>query len=179
MEHITAREATTNDWSLLQEIGRKTFYETFAASNTPENMEKYLKEGFSEDKLRMELSDRNSQFYLALMNDRAIGYLKLNMGLSQTEMRDSSGLEIERIYVLQEVQGKKVGQALYAKAMEVALRLDVDYVWLGVWEENKRAINFYTKNGFVAFDQHVFKLGDDEQTDIMMKKILKADSLQS
>ncbi|MCH5720030.1 GNAT family N-acetyltransferase [Niabella hibiscisoli] len=175
MENIIICSATTDDWVVLQEIGRKTFYETFASSNTPENMEKYLKDGFSEEKLRKELNNEDSQFYLALLNHRVIGYLKLNLGLSQTEMQDSSSLEIERIYVLQEFQGKKVGQVLYSKAMEIALHLDVDYVWLGVWEENKKAISFYTKNGFIAFDQHIFKLGDEEQTDIMMKKILKAD----
>ena len=49
------------------------------------------------------------------------------------------------------------------------------YVWLGVWEKNERAIAFYRKNGFVAFDTHIFKLGDDEQTDILMKLPLKAE----
>jgi ribosomal protein S18 acetylase RimI-like enzyme len=75
--------------------------------------------------------------------------------------------------VLQDFHGKKVGQLLYDKAIEIARQLNVDYVWLGVWEENPRAIAFYRKNGFVAFDKHIFKLGDDEQTDIMMKLNLK------
>jgi ribosomal protein S18 acetylase RimI-like enzyme len=71
--------------------------------------------------------------------------------------------------VLNEYHGKKVGQLLYDKAIQVATLMQVDYVWLGVWEENQRALSFYKKNGFVEFDKHIFKLGEDEQTDIMMK----------
>ena len=103
------------------------------------------------------------------MEDEVIGYLKLNFGQSQTELKDDKALEIERIYVLQEYHGKKAGQLLYDKAIEVARNKNMDYVWLGVWEENHRAISFYKKNGFTEFDKHIFKLGDDEQTDIMMK----------
>jgi ribosomal protein S18 acetylase RimI-like enzyme len=98
-----------------------------------------------------------------------IGYLKLNFGQSQTELQDNRALEIERIYVLKEFHGKSVGQLLYAKASQIARQKRADYVWLGVWEENPRAISFYKKNGFIEFDKHVFLLGKDEQTDIMMK----------
>ncbi|WP_139145003.1 MULTISPECIES: GNAT family N-acetyltransferase [Sphingobacterium] len=73
---------------------------------------------------------------------------------------------------LQDYHGKKVGQILYEKALEIALKKKSIYVWLGVWEENPRAIKFYKKNGFVEFDKHTFVLGEDEQTDILMKKIL-------
>lgn len=82
-------------------------------------------------------------------------------------------MEIERIYVLKEFHGKKVGQILYEKAIELAKGIDADFIWLGVWEENPRAIRFYEKNGFSAFDKHIFQLGNDEQTDIMMKLELK------
>ncbi|MNE41268.1 Protease synthase and sporulation negative regulatory protein PAI 1 [compost metagenome] len=81
-------------------------------------------------------------------------------------------MEIERIYVLRAFHGKKVGQILYEKALQIAEVLGLSFIWLGVWEKNLRAIQFYEKNGFVAFDKHIFKLGDDEQTDIMMKKEL-------
>jgi ribosomal protein S18 acetylase RimI-like enzyme len=157
------------DIEQLQAIGRQTFSETFAQSNSADNMAKYLEEAYAHDKLSAELTDPNSLFYLASLNDEIIGYLKLNFGASQTELKDSKALEIERIYVAKAFHGQKVGQLLYDKAIEVAKEKKVDYIWLGVWEENHRAIQFYTKNGFVAFDKHVFVLGDDAQTDIMMK----------
>jgi ribosomal protein S18 acetylase RimI-like enzyme len=169
MENIETIKVTLSDIDRLQKIGRQTFYETFSAGNTEENMKKYLEEGFSTEKITAELNDQNSEFYFATLSNEVIGFLKLNFGQSQTELKDDKALEIERIYVLKEFHGKKVGQILYDKAIEVARQKNADYVWLGVWEENPRAINFYKKNGFVEFDKHIFKLGEDEQTDIMMK----------
>ena len=163
------------DIGQLQKVSKQTFWETFSASNSEENMTNYLEESFSVEKLTDELNNEHSDFYFALLDEKVIGYLKLNFGQSQTELQDNKALEIERIYVLQEFHGKKVGQVLYEKALQIAGQLNADYVWLGVWEENLRAIGFYKKNGFVAFDKHIFKLGGDEQTDIMMKKVLKAD----
>src|SRR5690349_16013154 len=170
---IEIKKVTLNDIKQLQEVGRQTFLETFSAGNTEENIKKYLDEGFSTKKLIAELTNPNSEFYSAMLDNQIIGYLKLNFGQSQTELKDDKALEIERIYVLKEFHGKKVGQLLYEKAMQIARQINADYVWLGVWEENPRAIHFYKKNGFLEFDKHIFKLGNDEQTDIMMKLQLK------
>lgn len=159
----------------LQTIARRTFHETFSAVNTEENMKKYLEEEFSIEKLTDELNDANTEFYFAVLDDRVIGYLKLNKGNSQTELKDENAIEIERIYVLNEFHGKNVGQKLFNKAIQQAEANNAKYIWLGVWEENPRAIAFYTKNGFEAFGQHVFILGEDEQTDIMMKRSLSKD----
>ncbi|PVH24478.1 GNAT family N-acetyltransferase [Sphingobacterium corticibacter] len=173
MEQIEIEQVTLNHIEELQQIGRQTFHETFSAGNTEENMTNYLNEGFSIEKLTAELSDKYAEFYFAIVDKNVVGYLKLNFGQSQTELQDDKALEIERIYVLKEFHGKKVGQVLYEKAINIAKQKNADYVWLGVWEENPRAISFYKKNGFVEFDKHIFKLGDDKQTDIMMKLKLK------
>ena len=164
---------TLNDLAVLQKIGIETFYESFSSVNTEENMTQYLAEAYSLEKLTDELNNPNSSFYFAVVNDKIIGYLKINFGDSQTELKHENALEIERIYVLKEYHGKNIGLLLFEKAMELAIQKKADYVWLGVWEENPRAISFYKKNGFVEFDKHIFKLGDDEQTDIMMKLQLK------
>lgn len=173
VEGIDIKRVTLADLDELQKIGRQTFYETFSSGNTEENMKKYLEEGFSVEKLTAELNDKNSEFYFASTANNVIGYLKLNFGQSQTEIKEDKALEIERIYVLKEYHGKSAGQILYDHAIQIARLKDASYVWLGVWEENPRAITFYKKNGFIEFDKHIFKLGDDEQTDIMMKLRLK------
>lgn len=172
MENIEIVRATTKDLLQLQYIGRETFLQTFSEINSEENMSKYLKESFSSEKLTDELSNELSQFYFAKLSNEVIGYMKLNTGAAQKENPDENALEIERIYVLQDFHGKKVGQLLYNKAIEVAKELAVDHVWLGVWEENFRALAFYTKNGFVKFGQHEFVFGDDIQIDLLMKKAL-------
>ena len=169
MENININQIGIKDLERLQTIGRKTFTETFAAHNSAENMTKYLEEAYADEKLSTELNDPNSVFYFAEFDNQVIGYLKLNFGGAQTELKDNKALEIERIYVTKAFHGKKVGQLLYNKAIEVAKEKSADYIWLGVWEENHKALQFYKKNGFIEFDKHVFVLGDDAQTDLMMK----------
>ncbi|WP_026729881.1 GNAT family N-acetyltransferase [Flavobacterium denitrificans] len=172
MNTLKITKATLNDIEKLQNIGRQTFYETFAEVNLEENMAKYLEKSFATEKLASELKNESSYFYLAEIDEKVIGYLKLNTGNAQTENQDKNALEIERIYVAKEFHGKNVGQELYVQALKMAKELNVSYMWLGVWEKNFRAVSFYTKNGFTQFDTHIFKLGDDEQTDLMMKKVL-------
>ncbi|GAA5087654.1 spermidine/spermine N(1)-acetyltransferase [Chryseobacterium ginsengisoli] len=172
MISITIKKASTEDLETIQNVGRETFYETFAKHNSEYEMQKYLDESFASEKLIRELNTIDSQFFIAWENENPIGYLKVNSGKAQTELQDETSLEIERIYVKSEYHGKKIGQILYDKALEIALQEKKKYLWLGVWEENVRAVNFYKKNGFIEFDKHIFKLGNEEQTDLMMRKLL-------
>src|SRR6478672_9665578 len=146
MQDILIKKVTFDDLYLLQGISLQTFSETFASSNTEENMNSYLEESLSIDQLTAELNDDNSAFYFAVEGEHVVGYLKVNFGVAQTELKGEKSLEIERIYVLKEFHGKGVAQLLYDKAIAIAQAKHADYVWLGVWEENPRAIRFYQKN---------------------------------
>lgn len=170
---VTITKALTGDVTIIQAVGRETFFEAFASQNTVTDMEKYLDEHFSEEKIQQELNNPESVFFIAREDETPIGYMKLNTGNAQTDVKEAIALEIERIYVKAAYQGKKVGQLLYEQALHFAKQKQKSYIWLGVWEENSKAINFYKKNGFVAFDKHMFKLGNDEQTDVMMKRAVE------
>lgn len=179
MENIEITKIGIEDILALQKLGRQTFFETYAAGNTEENMRDYLENDFALEKLQSELEEPNTSFYFANLNGENIGYLKLNFDAAQTELKAQNALEIERIYVLEDHQGKKIGQKLYEKALQIATQTKVAYIWLGVWEHNPKAMGFYQKNGFKVFDKHIFKLGDDLQTDFMMKKSMDVLDIQA
>ncbi len=170
---ITFHSLTSSDAKELQEISRTCFYDTFARANTPENIKTYLDKAFSEQQLLSEIYDPNSKFYFAKYNDVTAGYLKVNFGIAQTELKHPNGMELERIYVLKEYQGKKIGQALMGKAIEIALENKMDYVWLGVWTKNEKAILFYQRHHFISIGTHSFMMGKEEQEDLIMKLNLK------
>jgi ribosomal protein S18 acetylase RimI-like enzyme len=170
MESILITRVGVEDLKKLQAISRVTFEQTFSEHNNDSDMETYLNSSFSDEKLISEIKNAHSEFYFAIEAEKIVGYLKVNTGDAQTEKKDMSAFEIERIYVDQKYLGKKIGQLLFNKAIEIAKAKCASYLWLGVWEENHRALAFYNKNGFVPFDKHIFKLGNDEQTDIMMKR---------
>ena len=162
-------KATKKDIDILIELGKTTFAQTFAADNTPENMAAYMNRAFTHEKLKSELENPNSEFYLVRINEDAIGYLKINTASAQTELQPHDTLEIERIYVLEDFYGQGIGLKLLEKSIAIAREKHLKSIWLGVWERNHRALRFYEKNGFQVFDKHVFKMGTDDQTDLMMR----------
>lgn len=172
MQNITISKVNIQQIDDLQKISQQTFIETFAGSNSEENIKDYVNNSLSIQQLSTELSQNNSTFYFATHNNTIIGYLKLNYADAQTELKNENAIEVERIYVLKEYHGKKVAQLLFEKALITAKEKNAAYIWLGVWEHNPRAISFYNKYGFVAFNKHIFRLGNEDQTDIMMKLVL-------
>ena len=157
------------DLPTLQEISRQTFFDTFADVNTPEDMQQYLTENLSMEQLSKEWNHPATQFYMIKKQDKVLAYLKINEADAQTERREEASLEIERIYVRKENQGKGIGQLLLNFSIQQTKDKGVKVIWLGVWEHNLRAIEFYQKNGFIFFGKHSFFLGQDEQTDLLME----------
>ena len=173
IQQIQIVEVDLTDLPLLQEISKRTFHDSFAALNTAENMKFHLDNHFTEEKLTAEILNRNSKFFFAIREGIPVGYLKINQGTAQTVLPNDQGVEIERIYVDRLFKGSGIGKTFISKALELANASRAGYLWLGVWEKNEPAIHFYEKNGFVKFSKHIFKLGDDDQTDLLMKKTLK------
>lgn len=169
MSPIIIRKATISDIEVIQEISKQTFIETFAAVNTPENLDNYVRENFNSKHIALEINNPESAFYLAILDNKTIAYLKLNFGNAQSEIRSDEAMEIQRIYVLKAFHGKKIGQLLLNEAILIGQKSGVDSIWLGVWEENHKAIEFYSKNDFVVFDKHSFTLGNEVQTDLLME----------
>ena len=163
------RKINIDDLETLRYLSIQTFKETFEEVNTEEDMQKYLDENLSLERLKSELENLDSEFYFIENENKNLGYLKLNFENAQTEKVEENYFEIERIYVLKAFLGQKIGQILFDKAIEIGREKNLEYVWLGVWEENHRAIKFYEKNGFKIFGKHDFVLGEDVQTDLLMK----------
>ena len=162
------RIATEADLDQLCEIGKQTFIETYGHQNTPENLKKYLEEKFNKTQILDEILTPQTVFLLVELENKVIGYSKMRVNL--TENVDENALEIERIYISKTYHGQKYGAYLMQKCIDVALENKYTSLWLGVWEHNPKAIEFYQKWGFEVFGKHIFQLGDDAQTDFLMKK---------
>lgn len=158
-----------SDVKRLADFSRKTFSDAFEEQNNPEDYITYSNNAFSVFRLSDELKNPLSTFYFCHCNGQLAGYLKLNDGEAQSDIKDEDALEIERIYVLKEFQGKGIGKWLVEQTKQKAKELKKAYVWLGVWEENKAAIRFYVREGFTKFATHPYPIGNDVQTDWLMK----------
>ncbi|WP_404328542.1 GNAT family N-acetyltransferase [Mesobacillus maritimus] len=170
--NINTKQCTLGDLHQLQEISYETFNETFKHQNSPENMNAYLEKAFNLTQLEKELSNRSSQFFFVYVNQEVAGYLKVNINDAQTEEMGNDSLEIERVYIKNKFQKHGLGKYLLNKAIEIAGEQNKKKIWLGVWEKNENAIAFYKKMGFVQTGAHSFYMGDEEQTDFIMTKIM-------
>lgn len=169
IKNYIIRTVKESELKLLTELGRRTFKETFSEGNDPVQLEGYLNSHFTNEVFLIEYNNPNSFFFFIEQNDVLCGYLKLNINDAQTEYCLDDALEIERIYISSEFQGRKLGYSLFEHALNVAKNYRKRNIWLGVWEKNTQAIKFYLKNGFKQFDDHAFQFGNEKQTDIMMK----------
>ena len=169
MFDLQIRKATLSDLPLIEMISVQTFTETFAAVNTSANLANYITSNLNKEILTEELQNEQSSFYLAFENNTITGYLKVNWGTAQTESLQGDSLEIQRIYVLEDFKGKNIGQLLLMEAIAIAKSKELEYIWLGVWKNNHRALAFYKKNNFITFDTHTFTMGEEVQTDLLLK----------
>ena len=172
LETVSIRRTVHEDAALLAHLSYLTFEETFAHLNSSENMQEYFSKNCTTDALAEELKDAFSTFLIADWNAEPVGFAKLRWSEIPRELAELNVIEIQRLYVLKKMIGKKVGRALIEACFEIARSRNADTVWLGVWENNTRAISFYKKCGFEVFGSHAFELGNDKQTDLLMKKIL-------
>jgi ribosomal protein S18 acetylase RimI-like enzyme len=153
----------------LRSLAIATFYDTYAALNKEEDMLHYLENAFNPQRLGGELQNPLCQYWLALGKDAPAGYLKLNFCGAQSDLQDPDLLELERIYVGSGHKGQGIGTQLIQKSVEVAKENSLQGLWLGVWEKNEAAIRFYERMGFIKTGFHHFVLGEDQQTDFVMK----------
>ena len=169
---MNIRYGTTADAKMLSKLGAKTFYDTFAKDNTPENMAAHLHNSFSPEIQFAELTNPNYIFLIAEQEKQPIGYTQLALDYQEEFLTGTKPLEVRRIYTIQEYIGKGVGKALMQAAIREAEQRGCDSVWLGVWEKNPRAIEFYKKWGFKEVGSHIFTVGDDPQRDYIMELML-------
>lgn len=169
---VQIRYATTEDATMIADISRRTFHDTFASQNTQEDMDKFMNEQFTHARLMEEVGAPENVFLIAEIDGDTAGYARLRESKAPEELDGLPSIEIARIYALQTTIGKGVGKALMKKCIDVAFEMGKRVVWLGVWEKNERAISFYTKWGFEKFGEHDFVLGNDVQRDWLMKKML-------
>lgn len=160
---------TLNDLDRLRDLAILTFEETFAATNSREDMNHYYARCFTDTKLKEELQNPESWWFFIESGGTLAGYLKVNVGQAQTEMQEDDGFEVERIYVLKEFYGTGVGAALMVHAIHLGRQKGKKYLWLGVHEENYRALRFYEKFGLREFSDHVFMMGTQPQRDVLMR----------
>lgn len=175
MDLVSIRHATPDDAQLLTDLSYTTFWDAFAhhPKNAPDDLAHYMRQAFNVAQIAAELAEPKAIFLIAEIDGKPAGYAKLNSDVMEEGITAERPIELARLYSHQEYIGKGVGQSLMDACFDVARERNHDVMWLGVWEFNPRAQRFYEKNGFLPVGRHVFQLGSDPQTDLLMQKELR------
>jgi ribosomal protein S18 acetylase RimI-like enzyme len=169
MQPITIRKAKEDDVSLIANLSWQTFFDTYSQYNTREDMEIFMDKNFSKEAVGKELQDGKNMFFIANLKREVVGYVKLSESIAPKEIDGFDCIEISRLYSVKNKIGSGVGKELMQHCIEYAKKKTKDFLWLCVWSQNQRAIQFYRKFGFEKFGDYTFMLGNDAQDDWLMK----------
>lgn len=174
MSQLSIRQATIDDAKLLTDLAYTTFWDAFAhhPKNAPDDLNHYMRQAFNQEQITAELGDLKNIFLIAEIDGEAAGYSKIIIDNIEPGIKAERPIELARLYAHQKHLGQGVGQKLMDACFDRGRSEDRDVMWLGVWEYNPRAQRFYEKNGFHVVGSHVFLLGKDEQTDLLMQRSL-------
>ena len=169
---IEVMTAVLEDIPEMRQVAITTYQDTFAQFNTPENMQAYFDQAYNLEVLSRELNEEHSTLLIAWEGNKQVGFARLRENEEVTDLLGNNTVELQRLYVLTSAQGKSVGKLLMQHSLSYSQINKYEWIWLGVWEKNFKAQEFYKKLGFEKFSEHTFWMGSDPQVDWLLKKKL-------
>jgi ribosomal protein S18 acetylase RimI-like enzyme len=164
------RKCKEEDLTALRDLSESVYYEAYKDTNSREELNTYIRKAFTLDQIQSELGNPRSEFYFLYLDGQLVGYFKLNEAPAQMDIHDPASLELQRIYMTGYAQRNGLGSYAMEHIVQIARQKGVQYIWLGVWEKQTDAIAFYRKHGFSEIGTHLFAVGNDIQTDYIMRK---------
>ncbi|NER17083.1 GNAT family N-acetyltransferase [Spongiivirga citrea] len=163
------KKCDLGDLHKLRELSEETFIDAFEKHNNPEDFKAYVDTAFSLNAIKSQLINPSTAFYFVIKDEEIIGYFKVNEQDAQSDLHLENTLELERVYVVKQAQGNGYGTIILNEIIDKAKSQKMKAIWLGVWEHNTDAIRFYERYGFKKFGSHPYWLGNDKQTDFVMR----------
>jgi ribosomal protein S18 acetylase RimI-like enzyme len=163
------KKCDVHDLEILTDFSMKTFIDAFEKDNHADDFKSYVTSAFNEKQIECELLNADSEFYFVYSDNVIVAYFKINQNTAQAEPFGKGALELSRIYVLKDFQGNNYGANILQEIIKMAKEKHKIWLWLGVWQLNLNAVRFYERHGFSKFDMHSFYIGNDRQTDWLMR----------
>ena len=170
--NLKISQATVSDAKLISVLGAVSFYEAYFEQDTAHDLANYIHESFELAKIRTEIEDKHAAFFIIYADEKAVGYAKLREGSKVDCIKNENSIELQRIYTIERVYGKGIGESLLKHCLETAKLKGFETLWLGVWEENIRAQKFYAKYGFARVGEITFPYGETVGINFVLEKVL-------
>ena len=170
---IEIRIANNSDAEYIALLGRITFTETFGHFfRNKTDLLDYYNRTFSVEKIKSGLKNPSNVFWIAFVDELPVGYAKLKLNSKSKFIQSENICQLQKIYVLHDFLSMKIGLQLQNRLIDKAREKQFEKIWLSALESNKRAINFYKKNGFEDIGTHDFQIGSEHFEFIVMSRSL-------
>lgn len=151
-------KAMVGDFQLLTDIGRISYIESHGSSAKTEDIDRYVDEKYNDDIMKGELSDIENIYHIIYYDKQPVGYSKIRFDDLHPSIRPKNITKLERLYLIKEFYGLKLGNELFNFNVQLSKKNSQAGMWLYVWKENHRAINFYEKAGFEIIGSYDFRI---------------------
>ena len=153
-------KASIEHSELIAEIGKRAFLESHGDSASTKDINDFISKTFNKESVSKEFENRNSIYHIIYFNDKAAGFSKVELNTSNVNVKDIEITKLDRLYLLKEFYGKNLGSGLIDFNIQLSKDNNQKGIWLAVWTENQRAINFYSKKGFKIVGKYNFKISE-------------------
>ena len=166
MSYASLRRATLNDAEAIAHFSARVFF--LSCPQTAANdLAEYVAGELNPARWELILGDANQVTLVAEAAGKIVGYIVVALQQEHPALDVKGAAEFRKLYVEAEQHGTGVGAQLFEAALAVA-EAHRRPVWLGVFQQNQRAIAFYKKYDFVIAGEQIFQVGKDPQLDYLM-----------
>ncbi len=153
-------KAGIRDSEMLAGIGRQTFIESHGHSASASDIASYVNEKYTPDIFRQELENANNIYHTIYHKEQPAGYSKMIFDSVHPNIALARVTKLERLYLLKEFYNLKLGKELMEHNIQISKLNGQQGMWLFVWTQNERALQFYQKSGFQIIGSHDFKISE-------------------
>ncbi len=168
--NLAIRKANLDDVNLISVLAGVTFYEAYFETDEQKDIADYIVENYSVEQIKSELIDENSIFFIAELDGKAIGFAKLRENSIPECLEGENTIELHRIYLVERVWRNGIGRTLVEKCLYESKKKGFDSMWLGTWNVNVKAQNFYKGLGFSHAGEYQYYYADKLTTNLVFKK---------
>jgi len=174
---LRIRHARSDEAAALAELAAATFALACPPHTTAEAIAAFLREVLAPANFEAFLADPDRLILVADDAGRLIGYTMLVFG--EPHDADAAGAirirptaELSKCYLRAEAHGTGAAAALMSATLDAARDRGAAGSWLGVNQENVRALRFYGKHGFARVGIKRFLVGERYEDDYVLERAL-------
>ncbi len=167
---LIIRKALQSDASRLAVLKQQVWISTYATGGISDVFAKYVQSEYSLAKVSEALADNEILILLACDNGCLVGCAELRLVLERPADSVAAGYEITTLYILENFQGQGIGKQLLSECIRQVKMLGGSNVWLTVYYNNPKAIEFYRRQRFSYVGDADFILKGERHKNYIMQK---------